>query len=152
MAAEKYTIFVKKYPRSYRKGIMSMGFNFDWNYVSAGAPYVTISELGLAFNSPAISLLKSPEDVVVGFDEEKMAIGVMDAREMPGAKSYKFVSRLNHGWIRIGCKDFVKNLSVISGIRFSPAKKFIAQLDEDKRVLFITLEGGKEDDEQATRS
>ena len=127
-----------------------MNFNFDWNYVSAGAPYVTISELGIAFNTPAISLLKNPEDVVIGFDEEKLAIGVMDADGMSDAKPYKFYSRLNHGWIRIGCKDFVKYLSTITGISFSPAKKYVARLDEEKKILYITLEGGKEENEEET--
>lgn len=123
-----------------------MGFNFDWNYISAGAPYITISELGLALNTPAISLLNNPEDVVLGFDETKMAIGIMDAQELPNVKSYKCYSRINNGWLRIGCKDFVKNLSVISGLSFSPAKKYVARLDETKKVLFITLDGGKEED------
>ncbi|MCR4649080.1 MAG: hypothetical protein K5776_08385 [Lachnospiraceae bacterium] len=126
-----------------------MNFNFDWNYVSAGAPYVTISELGIGFNTPAIALLKNPEEVIVGFDEEKLAIGVKDAQGMEDVKPYKFYSRLNHGWIRIGCKDFVKYLSKISGIQFSPAKKYIAQLDEEKKVLYITLKDGKEDNEDA---
>lgn len=127
-----------------------MNFNFNWNYVSAGAPYVTISGLGIAFNTPAISLLKNPEEVVVGFDEEKLAIGVMNAEGMTDVKPYKFYSRLNHGWIRIGCKDFVKYLSTITGISFSPAKKYVARLDEEKKILYITLEGGEEDDEEET--
>ena len=124
-----------------------MDFNFDWNYVAAGAPYVTISELGLAFNSPAITLLNNPEDVVVGFDKDRLAIGVMDAKGNPDVKSYKFYSRLNHGWIRIGCKDFVKYLSSISGISFSPAKKYLANFDDNKKILYITLDSGKEDNE-----
>ena len=53
-----------------------MKFNFDWNCVAAGAPYITISELALGFNLPSISLLGNPEEVVVGFDEKTMTIGV----------------------------------------------------------------------------
>ena len=116
-----------------------MSFNFDWNYVSAGAPYVTVSELGLAFNVPAVTMLKNPEDVVVGFDEAKLAIGVKDASNMENAKTYKFFSRINNGWVRIGCKDFVKYLSAISGISFSPAKKYVAQLDQEEQILYITI-------------
>ena len=129
-----------------------MDFNFDWNYISAGAPYITISELGLALNMPAISLLNNPEDIVLGFDETKMAIGIMNAQEMPTAKAYKCNSRINNGWLRIGCKDFVKNLSVISGRSFYPAKKYVARLDETKKVLFITLESGKEEDAEDTET
>lgn len=116
-----------------------MSFNFDWNYVSAGAPYVTISELGLAFNTPAISLLNNPAEVVIGFDEKELAIGVKDANGMSEIKPYKFYSRLNHGWIRIGCKDFIKYLSTITGNHFSPAKKYVAQFDQEGKVLYIVL-------------
>ena len=122
-----------------------MGFNFDWNYVSAGAPYVTISELGLAFNLPAISLLNNPENVVIGFDEKELAIGIKDARRMPESKPYRFFSRLNHGWIRIGCKDFVKYLSSITNTSFSPAKKYIAQFDEKEEILYIVLKNEVEE-------
>ena len=53
-----------------------MKFNFNWNCVASGAPYITISELGLGFNKPSISLLGNPEEVVVGFDDHTMTIGV----------------------------------------------------------------------------
>ncbi|MCR5719026.1 MAG: hypothetical protein K6F84_00535 [Lachnospiraceae bacterium] len=116
-----------------------MGFDFDWNYVPAGAPYVTVSDLGLAFNSPAISMLNNPEEVVVGFDEKKLTIGIKDAKNMENVKTYKFYSRINNGWIRIGCKDFVKYLSTISGIKFSPAKKYVARMDSEDQILYITI-------------
>lgn len=116
-----------------------MDFNFDWNYVAAGAPYITISEFGLSFNTPAISMLGEPENVIVGFDKENMAIGIKDAGDIADARSYKFSGRVRNGWVRIGCKDFVKHLSVLSGISFSPAKKFVARYDEGEQVLYITL-------------
>ena len=127
-----------------------MDFNFDWNYVSAGAPYVTVSELGLAFNTPAISLLGNPEDVVVGFDEIQMVIGVKDAKSMTDVKSYKFYSRIRTGWVRIGCKDFVKYLSAISGIQFSPAKKFVARYDKEKQILYIIINEKEVEDDNKT--
>ena len=43
-----------------------MKANFDWNYVSAGAPYITISLTAIAVNASAISLLGDPENVAVG--------------------------------------------------------------------------------------
>lgn len=127
-----------------------MDFNFDWNYVSAGAPYVTVSELGLAFNTPSISLLGNPEDVVVGFDESQMVIGVKDAKSMTDVKSYKFYSRIRTGWVRIGCKDFVKYLSAISGIQFSPAKKFVARYDKEKQILYIIINEKEVEDDNKT--
>ncbi len=123
-----------------------MSFNFDWNYVSAGAPYITISELGLAFNTPAISMLNNPDEVVVGFDEEKMTIGIKDSKGMENVKPYKFSSRIKNGWVRIGCKDFIKYLSSISGMKFNPAVKYIARYDKSISVLYITI-GDKEEED-----
>ena len=117
-----------------------MDFNFDWNYVSAGAPYITISELGLAFNMPVINMLGCPEDVVVGFDEENRTIGIKDAKNMKNVKTYKFKSRIKDGWVRIGCKDFIKYLSMLTGIKFSPAKRFVARFDEPAGVLYVTVD------------
>ncbi len=128
-----------------------MDFNFDWNYISAGAPYVTVSELGLAFNTPAISLLGNPEEVVLGFDENKMTIGVIDAKNLRAGKPYKFYSRIRSGWVRIGCKDFIKYLSVISGIDFTKAKKFIARYDKEEKILYISIgEREVEEDDKTT--
>ena len=97
-----------------------MKFNFDWNYVAAGAPYITISELALGFNTPSISLLGNPEEVIVGFDDQTMTIGVKQYDGNENAKPYKFYSRMKNGWVRIGCKDFVKYLSSLTGLKFSP--------------------------------
>lgn len=116
-----------------------MKFNFDWNYVAAGAPYVTVSELGLAFNSTAIALLENPEDVVVGFDKEAMTIGIKAYSGTSDIKSYKFYSRVKNGWVRIGCKDFVKYLSSLSGVSFNPAKRFVAKFDSEEKLLYITI-------------
>lgn len=128
-----------------------MSFNFDWNYVSSGAPYVTISYNGLAFNSPSINLLGEPDEIVVGFDEKAMAIGVKDAGDMENVKRYKFKSRIKNGWVRIGCKDFVKYLSDISGIDFNPAKKYIAHYDKDEKYLYITVKKEVKDSDPNTK-
>lgn len=127
-----------------------MNFNFDWNYVSAGAPYVTISELGIAFNSPAISMLKKPEDVVIGFDEANLTIGVKDACGMENVKTYNFANRVNNGWVRIGCRDFVRYLSAISGVKFSPAKKYVALMDQEQQILYITINNEEVDEDNKT--
>ena len=74
-----------------------MKFNFDWNYVAAGAPYITISELALGFNAPSISLLGNPEEVIIGFDDQTMTIGVKKYDGNENVKSYKFYSRMKKG-------------------------------------------------------
>ena len=125
-----------------------MKFAFDWNCIAAGAPYVTVSELALAFNAPAVALLGNPEDVVAGFDEKRLAIGIKKYDGKENVKSYKFYSRMKNGWVRIGCKDFVKYLSSLSGISFSPAKKYVAQLDKEEGILFIELMNEQAKDEK----
>ncbi len=116
-----------------------MNFNFDWNCVSSGAPYITISDYALGFNTPSISLLGNPEEVIVGFDAQNMVIGVKKYDGKKNAKSYKFYSRVKNGWVRIGCKDFVKYLSSLTGMVFKPAKRYVAQYDPETQILYISL-------------
>lgn len=114
-----------------------MDFNFDWNCVSAGAPYITISETGLGFNAPASAMLGNPERVAVGFDERNMIIGVKVYDESMDAKGYPFYSRMKNGWVRIGCRDFIKYLSSLSGEKFSPSVRYIAQFEREEQLLYI---------------
>ena len=116
-----------------------MKFNFDWNYVAAGAPYITISELALGFNAPSIALLGNPEEVIIGFDDQTMTIGVKKYDGNENVKSYKFYSRMKNGWVRIGCKEFIKYLSSLTGLEFSPAIRYIAQYDEQEEILYISV-------------
>ena len=125
-----------------------MKFNFDWNYVSNGAPYVTISSLGLGFNTPSSSLLGNPDEVIVGFDSQNMIIGIKKYDGIENTKRYKFYCRMKNGWVRIGCKDFIKHLSSLTGLDFVPAKRYVAQFDPDEKILFISVLGaGKTVDE-----
>lgn len=116
-----------------------MKFNFDWGYVAAGAPYVTISTTSLGFNLPAVNLLGQPESVIVGFDEANMTIGIKAYDGNSNIKSYLFSSRIKNGWVRIGCKDFLRYLSEISQISFSPAKRYVAKFDSTEKILYITV-------------
>ena len=116
-----------------------MTFNFDWDCVSAGAPYVTVSSLGLALNTPSINMIGSPDNVVIGFDEKNLTIGIRKADATDSSKSYKFKSRIKNGWVRLGCKEFINYLSELSGISFSPAIRYIAKHDPDEDILYITI-------------
>ena len=116
-----------------------MKFNFDWNYVAAGAPYITISGLALGFNAPSSALLGNPEEVIIGFDYQTMTIGVKKYDGNENVKSYKFYSRMKNGWVRIGCKEFIKYLSSLTGLEFSPAIRYIAKYDEQEEILYISV-------------
>lgn len=102
-----------------------MEFKFDWDYIRAGSPYVTISSLAISFNSLSIKQLDEPEFVLIGFDEEKLAIGIKAVSETDPHKPYEFRARKNKdGWIRVGCKEFIQRLEILTGQDFSQAKRF----------------------------
>jgi hypothetical protein len=123
-----------------------MSFNFNWNAVSGGAPYVTISSISIAFNSVSIDKLGNPGKIIVGFDEEQCAIGVKAYSNEPNVKPYVFANRVKNGWVRIGCRDFIKYLSALTGIEFSPAKKYVARYDIKEQVLFVLVSEHAEND------
>lgn len=103
-----------------------MNYNFDWDYIKSGSPYVTISSFGIAFNSLSIKQLGSPNYVIIGFDEEKLAIGIKGISTKEENKaSYEFIARKNKdGWIRIGCKEFIQRLETLTNYDFSNATRF----------------------------
>lgn len=121
-----------------------MPYNFNWNAVSGGAPYVTISSIALAFNSVSIEKLGNPEKVIVGFDEEQCVIGVKPYNGEPNTKPYDFARRVKNGWVRIGCKDFIKYLKSLIGTEYSPSKKFLAKYDDKDSILLVFVAGESE--------
>ena len=118
-------------------------FNFDFNFIKSGAPIVTLSSFGIAFNRLSRSLLGFPAKINIGFDEGARAIGIQAHDEESDILSYEFESRVKDEWIRIGCKDFIKYLSTITQIDFSTkAKQFIAEFDETSKTLIIIVDEG----------
>jgi len=116
-----------------------MSYNFDWSAVTGGAPYVTISLHGIAFNSVSIAKLGTPDKIMIGFDEERCLIGVKPYNNEPDIKPYDFASRVKNGWIRIGCRDFIKYLQSISGKNFSIAQRYVAKHDTKSNILIINV-------------
>ena len=116
-------------------------FNFDFEFIKAGAPIVTLSSLGIAFNPLSRSLLGHPEAVNLGFDEEHKTIGVQAHDPTSNIISYEFEKKEKNGWVRIGCKDFVRDLLTLTNIDFiSKAKQFIASYDSESKMLIITVD------------
>lgn len=116
-------------------------FNFDFNFIKSGAPIVTISGFGLAFNKISRNLLGFPRKINIGFDENAHAIGVRAHNDDPKIDSYEFESRVKDGWVRIGCKDFTKYLSSITNIDFSSkARQFISEYDAESQTLIVIVD------------
>ena len=122
-----------------------MSYNFNWSAVSGGAPYVTISSIAIAFNSVSIEKLGNPEQVIVGFDEEKCVIGVKAHTDETNIKAYDFAKKAKNGWIRLGCKDFIKYLESLTKTSFSPSKKFVAEFDDKEKILLVLVGGEHEE-------
>ena len=118
-----------------------MAYNFDFSNLKNGAPAVTLSSFGIAFNKGAIESLGVPDQVIIGYDQEKQAIGVRARGDDTDSPYYDFAPRVKNDWIRIGAKDFMKYLSRISRIDFlSKAKQFIAEFDEETQTLVIVID------------
>ena len=116
------------------------GYKFDFNFVKAGAPIVTLSPLGMGFNPLARSLLGFPEFVKIGFDKQRCAIGIKKGSKSEDADSFEFEKKEKNGWVRLGCKDFTKYLSSISGLDFiTRAKQFVARYDEENEILVVEV-------------
>lgn len=116
-------------------------FNFNFEFVAAGAPIVTLSSLGIAFNPVCRAMLGYPDKVHIGFDEKKMVIGVKGHSLNAGIKVFEFETRERNGWVRIGAKDFANYLSIISKIDFiTKAKQFIATFDEEEKMLIVKID------------
>lgn len=77
--------------------------------------------------------------MLLGFDDQTMTIGVKKYDGNENVKSYKFYSRMKNGWVRIGCKEFIKYLSSLTGLEFSPAIRYIAKYDEQEEILYISV-------------
>ena len=130
-----------------------MGFNFNWSAVSGGAPYVTLTSLGISLNSFSIAKLGTPQKVIVGFDEERCVIGIKAYADEPDIKPYDFSEKVKNGSIRLGCRDFIKYLSGLTGIDFTKAKRYVASFDAGDGVLAVHVkeesdagESGESDD------
>ena len=116
-------------------------FDFNFEFVSSGAPIVTLSSLGIAFNPLSRSLLGYPEKINIGFDEKQLAIGIKAHDSSTQIKAYDFEKKAKNGWIRIGCKDFTRYLADLSGIDFiSKAKQFIANFDKEQNCLVVIVD------------
>jgi hypothetical protein len=123
-----------------------MSFNFNWSAVGGGAPYVTISTISIAFNSVSVGKLGNPEKVIIGFDENQCAIGVKAYSGESNIKPYDFAGKIKNGWVRIGCRDFIKYLNTLTDIDFNPAKRYIAGFDEELEALYIRVRESSENE------
>lgn len=118
-----------------------MSYNFDFSYLKNGSPIVTLSAFGISFNKGAIESLGVPDQVIIGYDQEKHAIGIRARGEDTALPYYDFAPRIKNDWIRIGAKDFMKYLSRVSQIDFlTKSKQFVAEYDENSHTLVVVVD------------
>lgn len=115
-------------------------YNFDFSFVRSGTPVITLSSTGIAFNPVVRSMLHYPAAIDIGYDEEANAIGVCAHRMENPEKPYIFESRQKDGWVRISCRDFMRYLSMRSGMDFTKAKQFIPDFDEYDQMMVVVVD------------
>lgn len=81
-----------------------MAYNFNFSFPKNGSPIVTLSAFGIAFNKGAIEALGTPEEIIIGFDQQACAIGVRAKGEDTTSPSYEFARRIKNDWIRVGAE------------------------------------------------
>lgn len=118
-----------------------MDFQFDFSYLRNGAPLVTLGSFGISFNKGAIDALGNPAYVMIGYDDQRHAIGVRAAEKDADVPVYEFAGRIRNDWIRIGAKDFIKYLSRATDIDcISKSKQFIASYDGETKTLIVIVD------------
>mgnify|MGYP005795042235 CR=1 FL=1 len=116
-------------------------YNFDFSFPRSGAPVVTLSATGIAFNAASRSLLGFPAQVDIGYDRKAKVIGVCAHNEGSTAEPYMFEAREKDGWVRIHAKDFSRYLEQQTGMKFrDKAKQFIPEFDEENGMLIVILD------------
>lgn len=116
-------------------------YEFDFDFVRGGAPIVTLSAIGIAFNAGARSMLGHPAQVDIGYDERAHALAIRPHSVESDAPAYDFETRVKNGWIRISMRDFMKFLSLRTGIDFlTKAIQFIPELDEASGMLIVVVD------------
>lgn len=116
-----------------------MQFNFNWNAVSGGAPYVTIAATTISLNSVSAERIGNPKQVLLGFDEDQLVIGIKPYEDELNTKPFTLMARMKGGWVRLGCKEFIRHLCNISGLDFGVAKKYTASYDGVSNILYVEL-------------
>ena len=116
-------------------------FNFNFSFIKDGSPIVTLNSIGIAFNAGARRVLKYPEEIMIGFDEDNNAIGVLAWDGDESKNHYTFESRQKDNWVRVSMRDFMKYLSMRTGIDFiEKAIQFLPEYDEGTATLIIIVD------------
>jgi hypothetical protein len=120
-----------------------MPYNFWWTAPSGGVPIISIANYGITFNSGAIEMLGRPQAVLIGYDEENRVLGIKPLQDSEAAhpKAFRFIERERQGYVRIGCKDFVKLLASRTERDFTMTTRYAARrLDESDNLFIVALD------------
>lgn len=113
-------------------------FNFNWFEPNTKAMTVSIAEYGITFPRNIIELMNCPKHIKLGFDKEKLLIGVQECTEEDEYK-ISFFTNKPQKYIRINSKSFIRHLGEILEYRFKNAEKFNTKWDNENKLLTIDL-------------
>ncbi|MBR3431216.1 MAG: hypothetical protein IKG87_14080 [Clostridia bacterium] len=124
-------------------------FNFDFTLIKKGAPVLTLSSLGIALNESSQKMLGNPDYISIGYDAAKkmLALRVTDENDKNG---FKIGGRSRQGWVRVGCRDFIRYISSETGIDcVNKAKQFFAQYNDEIKMVTVEI---SEENENADKT
>ncbi len=112
---------------------------FEWYNPELGPPIVSIAEYGLTFNNAAINKMENPEAIKIGFDKERLIIGIKPASKKD-KNSFEFADKQSRGYIRINNKGFVKLIrAYCNDYDFKQTVRFIGTMDDEKNIFIVDL-------------
>lgn len=127
------------YGESYKSEIRTLSTAASFSMLSMVGEYVSLAILLIVDFEIPVMEASCRADTFLLYIMSANNIGVKKYDGNENVKSYKFYSRMKNGWVRIGCKEFIKYLSSLTGLEFSPAIRYIAKYDEQEEILYISV-------------
>ncbi|MDQ0191262.1 hypothetical protein JI721_12110 [Alicyclobacillus cycloheptanicus] len=121
--------------------------NIDWYNPSVGTPIVTIASYGLTFNKAAISELKDPPYIRVGYVRDRNFI-VVQPVQTDEPDSMLFSERKRNDYIRVNSKDFIKFIARYCDLQLDKSVRIPAYWDDESSVLVVDLNKADMDSEE----
>lgn len=123
---------------------------FEWYKPKAGILLVSIANYGITFYGDVIDAMRAPAYITLGFDEANKVIGVKafyKASDLDVEKHIRFAEKKRNSYVRICDRNFIRFIASKTEDRINIGnnpKKFLAEWDEEKGILYIYLDKNME--------
>jgi hypothetical protein len=119
---------------------------FEWYKPKTGILMVSIANYGMTFYGDAIEAMGVPPYITLGFDEANKVIGVKSvdkASDTENDKKIKFAEKQKNSYVRICDRNFIRFIASKTEDKINignKPKKFLAEWDAEKGILYIYIE------------